>query len=94
MHSKTEISKADKENMNPNKPTRQKLMAEPDPGGISLQDCKELLACHKDSPFDLDAFVHLPEGFFKGSTGGGIRIHTRANGVRDELAKASEYNWK
>ena len=69
-------------------------MAEPDPGGISLQDCKELLAGHKDSPFDLDAFVHLPEGFFKQSTGEEIRIHTQTNCVCDKLAKASDYRWK
>jgi hypothetical protein len=59
------------------------------PSILSLEDCLKLLAISKDSPFELDAFVTIPEGMFEGKD-----MHGFSNRLRDQLAEASDYRWK
>ena len=48
------------------------------PSILDFEDCLKLLTTSKDLPFELDAFVMIPEGMFED----------------DQLAKASDYRWK
>ena len=59
------------------------------PSTLSLEDCLKLLSISKDSPFELDAFVDIPDGIFDGED-----VHGFSNGLRDQLAEASDYRWK
>jgi hypothetical protein len=59
------------------------------PSMLSLEDCLKLLSMSRDSPFELDAFVNIPDGMFEGKD-----VHGFANGLRDQLAEASDYRWK
>jgi hypothetical protein len=54
-----------------------------------LEDCLKLLSISKDSPFELDAFINIPDGMFDGKD-----VHGIVNGLRDQLAEASDYRWK
>ena len=89
-------SKANKENQNPdpNQGRRSKHLSEMQPSVITLEECLQLVSMNKDSPFELDAFVHIPVGLFGEGDEGEEIVHKRANRIRDELARASEYHWK
>jgi hypothetical protein len=47
------------------------------------------LSISKDSPFELDAFVDISDKIFMGKD-----VHDFSNGLRDQLAEASDYRWK
>ena len=59
------------------------------PSILSLEACLKLLSINKDSPFELDAFVDIPDKIFTGKD-----VHSFSNGLRDQLAEASDYRWK
>ena len=77
-------TKGNKENKNPCN-----ALPMPQPSTLDLDECLQLIAINKDSPFELDAFVHVPSGIL-----GSDEVHGRANAIRDRLASASEYQWK
>ena len=89
-------SKANKENQNPdpNQGRRSKHLSEMQPSVITLEECLQLVSMNKDSPFELDAFVHIPVGLFGEGHEEEEIVHKRANRIQDELARASEYHWK
>ena len=59
------------------------------PSILSLEDCLKLLSISRDSPFELDAFVNIPDEIFMGKD-----VHGFSNGLRDQLVEASDYRWK
>ena len=63
----------------------------PQPSTLTLDECLKLISMNKDSPFELDTFVHVPLEPREPEKDG---VHGWANRLRDMLAKASEYQWK
>jgi hypothetical protein len=45
---------------------------------LSLEDCLKLLSISKDSPFELDAFVNIPDKILKG-----MNVHGFSNSLCD-----------
>ena len=60
------------------------------PSNLGLEACLKLISMNKDSAFELDTFVTLPEE----KRGTEVSVHDFANGLRDSLARASDYHWK
>jgi len=60
------------------------------PSILALDDCLKLISMHKDSTFELDAFVILP-GKKNGPKQG---VHDFVNSLWDMLNQASDYHWK
>lgn len=52
-----------------------------------------MLSRHRDSPFELDVFITLPEDA-GGMVDGEARVQERANLMRNELRVATGYKWK
>lgn len=67
-----------------------KNMPQLQPSILALEDCLKLVSMHKDSAFELDAFVILP-GEKNGPEQG---VHDFANNLWDMLSQASDYHWK
>jgi hypothetical protein len=60
---------------------------------ITLDECLQLLDTEKDSAFELDTFVRLPEDPEAEVNTAEIG-NVRANVLRDLIEKASDYDWK
>ena len=91
--SKQSAKGKDKENMEP--PGMQDKAPTPittsglQPSVLSLEDCLKLLSISKDSAFELDAFVKIPDKIFEGKD-----MHSFSNGLHNQLAEATDYRWK